>query len=67
MQTDHVKMALMAAWVLAIGTLGYVSGTTSLAMWTVLALVSLLPPVVMARLWSTPDPSMSETIRKELR
>jgi hypothetical protein len=67
MQTDFVKAALMAAWVVAVGALGYMSGTTSFAGWTLLAVVSLVPPALMVRLWSAPSPSMSETIRKVLR
>jgi hypothetical protein len=67
MQTDFVKAALMAAWVVAVGALGYMSGTTSFAGWTLLAVVSLVPPALMVRLWRAPSPSMSETIRKVLR
>jgi hypothetical protein len=67
MQTDYVKAALMAAWVVAVGALGYMSGTTSLAGWTLLAVVSLVPPGLMVRLWRAPSPSMSETIRTALR
>ena len=67
MQTDHVKAALMAAWILAVGALGYVSGATSFAAWTALVVLSLAPPAVMMRLWSVPSPSMSESIREVLR
>lgn len=66
MQTDFVKAALMAAWVLAVGALGYMSGTTSLMGWTLLAVVSFVPPALMVRLWRAPSPSMSETIRAVL-
>lgn len=67
MQTEHVKVVLMAAWVLAVGALGYASGTTSLAGWAVVAMLSVVPPVVMLRLWRPPSPTMSETIRDVLR
>lgn len=67
MQTEYVKAALMAAWILAVGVLGYVSGTTSFATWTFVAAISLVPPAVMLRLWSAPSPSTSETIREVLR
>jgi hypothetical protein len=67
MQNDHVRAALMGTWILAIGALGYVSGVTSFAAWAAVAVLSLAPPVVMARLWSAPEPSMSESIRNELR
>ena len=67
MQTDYMKPALAAAWILAVGGLAYMFGTTSLAGWTVAAALSLVPPAVMVRFWSTPDPSMSESIRDVLR
>ncbi len=67
MQTDPVKAALTSAWILAVGAFGYLSGTGSFAGWTLLAVISLAPPVLMVRQWSTPPPTMSETIRKGLR
>lgn len=67
MQTDFVKTALMVACVVAGGALGYVSGTTSFAEWTLLAVVSMAPLVLMVRLWSAPSQSMSESIQEVLR
>jgi hypothetical protein len=67
MQTNSVKAALMGAWFLGVGALGYMSGTTSSAGWILLAVISLAPPVLMVWLWSPPPPTMSETIRKVLR
>lgn len=67
MQIDFVKAALMAAWVVAVGALAYISGTTSFAGWTLVAVVSLVPPALMVRLWRGPSPSMSETIQEVLR
>lgn len=67
MQNEYVKVALMAAWVVAASVLGYVSGTTSVAGWTGVAVLSLVPPAVMAQFWSEPSPSTSEAIRDVLR
>ena len=67
MQTDVVKAALTGTWVLVVLAFGYMSGTSSFAGWTLLAMVSLAPPVLMVRLLSTPSPTMSETIRNVLR
>ena len=67
MQTDHVKAAVIAVWILTVGVLGYVVGATSVVGWTVLAAMALTPPVVMMRLWSAPSPTMSEAIREVLR
>jgi hypothetical protein len=67
MHTDYVKAAVIAAWVLAVGTLGLAFGITSIAGWAGLAVISAVPPAVMWRLWQAPVPSMSETIRDVLR
>jgi hypothetical protein len=67
MPTNFVKTALTETWVLAVLALGYMSGTSSFAGRTVLALVSRAPPILMVRLWRAPPPTMSETIRKVLR
>ena len=44
MQTDYMKAAVIAAWILAVGTLGFGFGVTSFAGWTALAVLSLVPP-----------------------
>jgi hypothetical protein len=67
MHTDHLKAALIGAWILAVGVLGYILGTTSLAGWTALAIVSVIPPIVIMRLWRAPSQSMSESIREVMR
>ena len=67
MQTPYMKAALIAAWILAIGGLAYVAGTTSLAGWAIVAVLLLVPPAVTVWFWSAPSPSMSETIRNVLR
>lgn len=67
MHIDHVKAVLIGAWILAVGVLGYIVGTTSLAGWTVLAAVAVIPPVVIMRLWRVPSQSMSESIRDAIR
>ena len=48
MRTNLVKAALMGAWVLVVGAFGYMSGTTSLVGWTLLAVVL----VVAIRSWT---------------
>jgi len=67
MRNDHLKIALMGAWILGIGAIGYVSGATSYGTWIGLAVLSLAPPVVAARLWSEGGPSTSESIRDAIR
>jgi hypothetical protein len=67
MQTDHAKVAVTTAWVLAVGAAGFLVGTTSFAVWAGLATLALVPPAVMMRLWTAPAPSTSESIREALR
>jgi hypothetical protein len=67
MPNHFVKAAVIAAWILAVGTLGFGFGITSFAGWTALGVLSLVPPAIMLRLWNAPSPSMSETIRDVLR
>ena len=67
MHTHYAKAAVIAAWMLAIGTIGYGFGITSFAGWAALAVLSLAPPAVMLRLSGAPAPTMSETIRDALR
>lgn len=67
MHTNLVRKALMGGWVVAVVAFGYMFGATSFAAWTLLAVVSLAPPILMVRLWRAPPPTMSETIRKALR
>jgi hypothetical protein len=67
MRTDYLRAAVILAWILATGGLAYLAGTTSLAGWAVVAVLSLVPPAVTVWFWSVPSPSMSETIQKVLR
>jgi hypothetical protein len=67
MPTDLVKAALIVAWVLAVGALGFSWGATSIMGWALLVVVSLVPPVLMLRFWTAPAQSMSESIQKALR
>ena len=67
MQTDHLKAAVMGAWILAVGVLAYVLDPGSVIGWSFLAAVAAMPPLVMLRLWRVPQQSTSESIRDALR
>ena len=67
MQPEYVKAAVMAGWVLTVGTVGLAIGITSAAGWAGLVVIAAVPPAIMLRLWHAPVPSMSETIRDVLR
>lgn len=66
-QTEYLRAAITAAWVLAVVTLGLAFGVTSIAGWVGLVLVAVVPPAVMLKLWHARVPSMSENIRDVLR
>jgi hypothetical protein len=67
MQLQHYKVALAALWALAVSTVGVVVGVTSMPPLVILAIVALLPPIVMLRLWRDPVQSMSESIQDARR
>ncbi len=67
MHTEQVKAGLTGAWILAVGVLSYIANPASLTGWTTLAVVSVIPPIIMMKLWRVPAPSMSESIRDVLR
>jgi hypothetical protein len=60
-----IKAVIAMLWVVAV-TIA-VGNVNSLVLWTVLAVVALLPPVVIMRWWSEPRQSMSQSIQEALR
>jgi hypothetical protein len=70
MQLSSIKVAVAAAWVLAVlvaGLAGITSSMDSVLGWIVLACVAVLPPVVMMWWWKDPGPSLSESIQEARR
>ena len=67
MQSEHIKAALAAAYLAVILGLGIAIGVSSVSGWIVLTVVALAPAAVLARLWSAPSQTMSESIRQALR
>jgi hypothetical protein len=67
MQSEHIKAALAAAYLAVILGLGIAIGVSSVSGWIVLTVVGLAPAAVLARLWSAPSQTMSESIRQALR
>jgi hypothetical protein len=67
MQLQTMKMTIAAVWVALAVTAGLVIGVTTLLGWTVLAGVSILPPLVMAWWWSDPRQTLSESINEARR
>ena len=67
MQLQSIKTAVAMSWILVIGVGGLVSDVRSLAGWSLLTALALLPPLVMLWQWNAPRPTMSEAIQKALR
>lgn len=60
------KYVLAAMWLLGVCTVGFVANVTSIAGWTILAGLALLPPA-MLWFWRDRRPHASERIQPALR
>jgi hypothetical protein len=67
MKRKHLKAVLAVAWVLIVSAGAMASNMMPASGWLVLAIVALLPPIVMFRLWKDPPETISESIRSALR
>jgi hypothetical protein len=67
MQREHMKSAIVGGWVLGLGALAFSINVSSASGWALLAGLGLLPPLVFLRMWQTPAPTMSESIREVLK
>jgi Flp pilus assembly protein TadB len=67
MHRVSIKAVIAMLWVVSVTIAGIVGNVNSLLLWTVLAAVALLPPVVMMRWWREPRQSMSQSIQEALR
>jgi len=66
MNRVSIKAVIAMLWVVAVTIAGIVAHVNSLLLWTVLAAVALLPPVVIMRRWREPRQSMSQSIQEAL-
>ena len=62
-----MKNGIAGAWIVGLAIVAAFLGLNSLVGWTILAVIGLLPPLVMLRLWNPPAQTTSESIRKVLR
>jgi lysylphosphatidylglycerol synthetase-like protein (DUF2156 family) len=56
-----------ALWVIALCVVGLAFGVTSVAGWTILAGLALLPLIFVPWMWSDPRQTMSESIQQARR
>lgn len=62
----YAKGAITVVWIAGVCSFGLGSAAGLSGSWLALAAAALLPPMVMLRLWSTPQ-TMSESIAKGRR
>ena len=66
MQRVSIKAVMATLWVFAVTIAGIAVNVNSFLLWTVLAAVAIVPPIVM-RWWNEPRQSMSQSIQEALR
>ena len=66
MKIESTKSAIVAGWLLTLGAVAISVDLSSLRSWSILMALGLIPPVLLTRLRSATDPSMSEVIQKAL-
>src|SRR3954451_3657318 len=67
MQLVSIKAVIAMLWILAVTISGIAGNVNSFLLWTVLAGVAVLPPLVMMRWWNAPRQSLSQSIQEALR
>ncbi len=67
MQLEQLKTLFAAGWLLAMCAVAISVNLTTVQGWTTLTALTLLPPLLMLRMWNHPRETTSETIRKALR
>ena len=67
MQLVSIKAIIAMLWVSAVSVVGIAGNLNSVASWTVLVGVAVVPPLVMMWRWNDPRQTMSETIQEARR
>jgi hypothetical protein len=63
MQLEHVKTAVVGAWMLAWGVMALSVDVTSISSWILFVGSGVLPPLLLLRMWHQP----AQTIREVLK
>ena len=67
MQLEHMKTAVVGAWMLAWGAMALSVNVSSASGWILLVGSGVLPPLMLLRMWRPPAQTMSEAIREVLK
>ncbi len=63
----HTKTAIIAGWILGLGTIAWATTLASPGGWTLLLAWGFLPPLLLIRLRKQQEQTLSEVIRDALR
>ena len=64
---NHAKTAIVAGWVLGLGTIAWATTLDSSSGWLLILAWGLLPPLLLIRLRRQKEQTLSESIREALR
>ena len=67
MKIESIQALIVGGWLLGLGAIGLSVNLTSVAGWSLLVGLGLLPPVIMLRMWKQPEQTISESIREAIR
>lgn len=67
MYRKHANTAIVAGWILGLGTIALSTTLASATGWTLLLGWGLLPPLLLIRLHKQQEQTLSESIREALR
>jgi hypothetical protein len=67
MRLKQTKLAFVAVWLLVMCAAAFVLDVTSVAQWTLLTAVAVLPLIGLLRLWNDPGQTLSDSIHEARR
>ena len=67
MQFEHMKILIVAGWLLSVSVVAVSLNVGSATAWLLLFGVGLLPPMMLFRVWRQPMQTMSESIHEVLK
>lgn len=67
MHPNHAKAAIVAGWILGLGTIAWATTLTSSGGWTLFLTWGLLQPLLLIRLRKQQEQTVSELIQEALR
>jgi len=67
MHRNHAKTAIVAGWILGLGTIVWATALATSDGWTLLLAWGLLPPLLLIRLRKQQQQNLSEIIQEALR